>query len=66
MHISDIIKAINAERAYVTRTKTTDLITSLESKLWADLCKAIAAQRDKYEEFCDDGINCANCPLTEA
>jgi hypothetical protein len=36
-----LIRAINAEREWASRTKGTDLITPLETKLWRDLCKEV-------------------------
>jgi hypothetical protein len=39
--ISRLIRAINAEREWASRTKGTDLVTPLETKLWRDLCKEV-------------------------
>ena len=39
--INRLIRAINAEREWASRTKGTDLITPLETKLWRDLCKEV-------------------------
>jgi hypothetical protein len=39
--INRLIRAINAEREWASRTKGTDLITPLETKLWRDLCEGV-------------------------
>jgi hypothetical protein len=39
--INRLIRAINAEREWASRTKGTDLITPLETKLWRDLCTGV-------------------------
>ena len=39
--INRLIRAINAEREWASRTTGTDLITPLETKLWRDLCKEV-------------------------
>jgi hypothetical protein len=39
--INRLIRAINAEREWASRTKGTDLVTPLETKLWRDLCKGV-------------------------
>jgi hypothetical protein len=48
--INRLIRAINAEREWASRTKDSDLITPLETKLWRDLCKEV----ENLDELLDD------------
>lgn len=48
--INRLIREINAERLWAARTKDTDLITPLETKLWRDLCKEV----ENLDEMIDE------------
>jgi hypothetical protein len=48
--INRLIREINTERLWASRSKDTDLITPLETKLWRDLCKEV----ESLEELLDD------------